>query len=277
MVNARIRKVKLVTPDSSGYRKFCAERQLERQSFKPKLAPTASNQLSHIFEQSVREWLGEQIPLLPERILWFEEQTGKFCYNQKYREIDVISEYHSQPDYLFEIKTSFDPKNAISTACKQLNQSLYIASHRWSSLKRCIIYINTAPQEALNLSESESSKVEFFTTLQFLRTGVEEEKIPCLVLSGIEVWQIAVQRGLSNKPSLWADAQAETIQNIRNRKKREALIAKGIPREDWPESLRHQNRSRPAPEVAYYDELPSETNLGTAFRNALQKQKVLSY
>jgi hypothetical protein len=276
VVNARIRKVKLVAPESSGYRKFCAEHQLQRQSFRAKLAPTASNQLSLIFEQAVREWLGEQIPLMPERILWFEEQAGQFGYNQKYREIDAISQYRSQPDYLFEIKTSFDPKNIISKACNQLNQSLYITSHRWSNLKTCIIYINTSPQDALNLSEIKASNVEFFSTLEFLQTGVEDEKIPCLILSGIDVWQIAVQRGLSDKPSLWTEAQAETIQNIHNRKEREALIAKDIPREYWSESLRQQNRSRSTPQIAYFDELASETNLGAAFQNALQKQKLLS-
>ena len=273
MVNARIRQVKLVALDSSSYRQFCAARRLENQSFRPKLSPTASNQLSLIFEQAIREWLGEQIPLIPERILCFEEQGGKFGYKQKYREIDAISERHSQPDYLFEIKTSFDRKNAMSKASNQLNQSLYIASHRWSNLKPCIIYVNTAPEDVLNLSESNSSNVKFFKTLEFLDTGVYDENIPCLVLSGIDVWHIAVQRGLSNKPSLWAEAQAETIQNIHNRKEREALIAKDIPREDWPESLRQQYRSRSAPQVAYCDELASETNLGAAFRNALQKQK----
>ena len=55
--------------------------------------------------------------------------------------------------------------------------------------------------------------------------------------------------------------------------KREALIAKDIFREHWLESLKQQYHSCSAPQVAYCDELASETNLGAAFRNALQKQK----
>ena len=216
MVNYQFRKVKLIYPQDIVYLDFCAECALKRQSLKPKLPPTAINKLSLIFEDVMRDWLEEPFSLSPERILSFEERCSQFGYIQKYREIDAVGVKRLQPNVLFEIKTSSNPNPniVINKAKKQLKKSQYIADNRWSNLKLCIIYIDIFPERVLELSDLSSSDVDFHNTLDSLQKNVAKEKTSCLICSGIEVWQMAVERGLIDNLSLWTEAQMEIEQNF---------------------------------------------------------------
>ena len=275
MAHYQFRKVKLIDPQDIVYLDFCTECALKKQTLKPKLPPTAINKLSLFFEDLMRDLLTEHFSLSPKRILSFEERCNQFGYIQKYREIDAVSVERSQPDLLFEIKTSSNPnpQTVIRKAKKQLKKSQYIASHLGGNLKLCIIYIDIFPKRMLNPSELSLCDVDFHNTLDSLQENMLEETTSCVIFPGIKVWHLAVERELIDNLSLWTEAQTEIEQNEYKRREREALIAKGIPSEEFPEFLRQANQTQTASKIIQFGEFNGETVLGNAFRNAQRKQK----
>ena len=223
----------------------------------------------------MRDLLTEHFSLSPKRILSFEERCSQFGYTQKYREIDAVSVKRSQPNILFEIKTSSNPNpnTVISKAKKQLKKSQDIASHLGSNLRLCIIYIDIFPKRVLKASDLSLSDVDFQNTLDSLQKNMLGEKTSCIVFSGVELWQKAVKKGLIDNLSLWTEAQTEIEENIYKRQERGALIAKGVPSEEFPEFLRQANTTQTTPKILQFGEFNGETTLGNAFRNAQRKKK----
>ena len=275
MATQQFRKVKLIDTQDSVYLNFCSECALARRTLKDKLPPTAINQLSLLFEDVVRNLLGEYFTLTANRILSFEERcNNQFGYIQKYREIDAVGIERSQPDLLFEIKTSSNPnpQTVIGKAKKQLRKSQKIASLLKSNLKLCIVYIDIFSQQIIQPSKLSSSKIEFCNTLNSLQKNMTEAETSCLVLSGVEVWHQAINQGLIDNSCLWTEAQKEMAENIYKRQQREALIAKGIPPEKFPEHLQPRNTKQTTPKIIQFGEFNRETSFSQAWRNARRKQ-----
>lgn len=274
MANQQFRKVKLIDSQDKVYLNFCSECASARLTFKEKLSPTAINQLSLLFEDVIRSLLSEYFTLTANRILSFEERCNQFGYIQKYREIDAVAVQRSQPDLLFEIKTSSNsnPEKVISKAKKQLKKSQEVASLLNSKLKLCVIYIDIYSQKRITPRSLSSFDASLGNTLNSIQANVLEE-IPCLVLSGAEIWYQAVSRGLIENSCLWTEAQTEIEENIDKKDRRNALIAKGIPAEEFPEHLQLKNTKPTTPKITQFGEFNGETSFQKAFLQAQQKQK----
>ena len=266
MANQQFRKVKLVDGQDIAYLNFCSECASRRRTLKDKLPPTAINQLSLLFEDVIRNFLKKYFTLTAKRILSFEERCNGLSYIQKYREIDALGLERSQPNLLFEIKTSSNPnpEKIIGKARKQLRKSKKVASLLNSNLKLCVIYIDIYSQKTIIPSALSSFDINLGKSLNSLQENMLEE-IPCIVLSGAKIWHQALSRGLIDNSSLWAEAQAEIKENIYKREHAEALIAKGIPSE--------KSHDKTTTKIIQFGDFNGETSFGKAFLKAQQKQK----
>ena len=275
MANQQFRKVKLIDSKDKVYLDFCTEHALKRQTLKPKLPQTAINKLSLFFEDVMRNLLAEYFTLTGKRILAFEERNNQFGYIQKYREIDAVSVERSQPDLLFEIKTSSNPnpQTIIRKAKKQLEKSQKIISFLKSNLKLCIVYIDISSEQILQSSELSLSDVDFYNTLDYLQTNISEERVSCIIFSGVEIWHQAIKKKLIDRPSLWTEAQQEIEENIDKRQQREALIAEGVSPEDFPEFLKPETAKKTSPTILQFGEFNGATSFQQAFLKAQKKQK----
>ena len=266
MANQQFRKVKLVDSQDKAYLDFCSERALAGRTLRDKLPPTAINQLSLLFEDIMRNLLREHFTLSANIILSFEERCNGFSYIQKYREIDAVGLDRSRPNLLLEIKTSSkpDPEKTIWKARKQLRKSKKVASWLNPDLKLCVIYIDIYSQKTIIPSALSSFDIDLGKSLDILKSDVLEE-IPCIVLSGAEIWHRGLSRGLIENSSLWAEAQAEIEENIYKRELAEASKAKGIPAEKSPKKT--------TAKIFQFGDFNGETSFGQAFLKAQQKQK----
>ena len=269
MPPSRIRHVRLIDSQDKAYQQFCNDRKAEHQRLREKQAPSASNQLSLLIEQSVLHWLKTEIPLIQERILSFQCQDGLYGYRQKYREVDAISGTINQPEYFFEIKASANPRRVIPLAQAQLQESLSIAAYRWSSIRPCLIYVDTAPSGMLPDAEYQLSSVHSCSNIADL-LNYSGDRLPCIQLSGVEVWQQALEANLIAEYSLWERAQAELKQNILERQERARVKAMGVA--DTASTSRelavHVSK---APHVFCSPAIQGETVLGAALRQAIQR------
>lgn len=257
MANQQFRKVKSIDTQNSVYLNFCSKRASERRTLKNKLPPTAINQLSLLFEDVTRNLLSEYFTLTDKRILAFEERCNQFGYIQKYREIDVVGVQRSQPYLLFEVKTSssINQEKVIHKAKKQLRKSQEIASWLNPELKLCIIYIDIYSHKIIRPRSLHSFDTSFSKDLNSIQTNTSEE-IPCIILSGAEIWYQAVSRGWIENSCLWTEAQAEIEENMDKQNRKKASIAEGAPAE-----------------ILQFGEFNGETSFQQAFLKARQKQK----
>lgn len=274
VANQQFRKVKLINTQDTAYLNFCSECALRRQTLKPKLSPTAINKLSLVFEDVMRNLLAKYFILTANRILSFEERRNQSGYIQKYREIDAVGVERSQPNLLFEIKTSSkpNPEKVIGKARKQLRKSKEVASLLNSNLKLCVIYIDIYSQKTITPSALSSFNVSLGKTFNALQADMLEE-IPCIVLSGAEIWYQAVSRGLIENSFLWTEAQTEIEENIYKQDRRNALIAEGITAEEFPDNLQLRSTKQTTPQILQFGEFNEETSFRKAFLKAQQKQK----
>ena len=274
MANQQFRKVKLIDSQDTVYLDFCTECALKRQTLKPKLPPTAINKLSLFFEDVMRNLLAEYFTLTAKRILSFEEQCNQFSYIQKYREIDAVGIERSQPNVLFEIKTSSNPnpQKVIYKARKQLAKSQKVASFLNPDLKLCIIYIDISSEQSVKLSELSLPALDFYSTLDSLQVNMSEERVSRIILSGVEVWQQAIKKGLIDNFSLWTEAQKEIEENSYKRQQRKALIAQGVSSEEFPDFLEPKNITH-TPTMLQFGKFQGGTSFQKAFLKAQRKQK----
>ena len=110
-------------------------------------------------------------------------------------------------------------------------------------------------------------------TLDSLQTNILEERVSCIIFSGVEVWHQAIRKELIDNSSLWTEAQKEMEENIYKRQQRESLIAKGVSSEEFPEFLKQGNVTQTRPKILRFGEFNGETNFGKALLNAQRKQK----
>ena len=100
-----------------------------------------------------------------------------------------------------------------------------------------------------------------------------EEKVSCIILSGVEVWHQAIRKKLIDNSSLWTEAQKEIEENIDKRQQRETLITQGITLEEFPEHLQLRNTKQTTPKILQFGEVNGETSFSKAFLKAQDKQK----
>lgn len=145
MPNEEYYNVRLVTPEDADYVAFMRRMADRRPS---RGGPRAAGEmLGGIVERCVRHWLGAIVPLMPERILGWEQRLRNNRHGVLYREIDAIWRIDDESLCLYEMKLTFPENMERGVGLSQLNASANVlfASKKYTYVLKRLVYIGDEP------------------------------------------------------------------------------------------------------------------------------------
>jgi hypothetical protein len=212
----------------------------------------AESKLAAVIETAFRAWLAKQIQLVPDRILSFDQQEGRFGYRQQFREIDAIAGDGPTPQCLFEIKTSSIP-SVVSGARRQVSISRSIMQLRWEKIAACVIFVQTSHRRIQSSPSQCFASLDEFRDSGFLASLWPEigPDVLCAALPVESVWEFAVRSGQVTDLELLQTVEDERREREQRKRLKKKLRDRGVPRERWPEALLVDESKRRPPTTTF--------------------------
>lgn len=232
-IQNKIRNIKLVSESDDDFCSFISNIQLEHYHLRTSTQRRQADIIAYPLEKTVREWVKLSGAALEERIISYELLPNSNKYEKRYNELDGILLVDNKY-YLVEVKVSSSTR-AIPKASNQLKNAYQILCQAKYNVALLIIHIN------LNYRNVESTYHQF--NEEFLKsrfTELYEYDLPLfyLQLKPNEIFEWGVENGIILNVELLPKALEESDELHLNRLKRQELIDKKIPREDWPPELK---------------------------------------
>ena len=200
----RVRGVMLVPPENRAYRDFCARQKQYNQPLGQRTGFTAMHRLPYVLEKAARAHLEQSVPLMPQRILTYEQaERGRWL--RRYREIDAVAGAACQPTTLFEVKVGH---GRFARAFKQLKTSAEILEAGGKVGLALVVVFVRFDDDDVPLEELPAD-VRVIDDLVQLATVSSSGQRPLLLLSARQLWETAVASGQVADEALWNEARAE--------------------------------------------------------------------
>jgi hypothetical protein len=231
----KIKNIKLVLESDEGFRSFITSIQLENYHLRKSNQRSHADIIAHPLEKAVREWAKISGITLDERIISYDLLKFDNKYEKRYNELDFIF-FLNNKHFLAEVKVSSSTR-AIPKASNQLKNAYKILSQAGFNIELLIIHVN------LNYKNTESIFHQFnddFLKTEF--TKLEESDLPYyyLQLKPHEIFEWGVKNGIILNAELLSKAIEESDHLHLNRIRRQELLDKKIPQDEWPEELKNE-------------------------------------
>jgi hypothetical protein len=238
------KEIELVIEDDQRYKEFCSQMALAHSHLRDSLEATASQKISEVFEECLRQYFKSKFSITECRILRYLSMQSAGGYSEQFREIDVVFGDALNPLCFVEIKASSNITTMIKKAHKQSFITYKILRSKWLNIQPVVLIValgNQPKSEDYELSRLEVLDQIPTRTPQLFKASVD---IPFVAVIASELWDWSKENSsIELSQELYREAEGEANKLINLRLKRRALINEGIPEDEWPKELTEHNKS----------------------------------
>jgi hypothetical protein len=235
----KVRDVRLVPPDDPAYLAAMAEQALAHRRFGPKEEQSATYRASGRVESAVRQWLGERVELLAERVLaadvLYEDERS---YRPLYLELDAVQGSRGVPRRVFEVKFTSNLA-AIRRGFGQVARSVRLLGTRWA-IDGAVVLVS-ADRGGLNPTDPRVQDLRFVAADDLAQDSLPGHALLRIALSDLAPFLTGEEHDLVR------EARDEGDANVTARLERAARLDAG-------EQLPHPERApRPGATISFGD------------------------